>query len=109
LKSFEIFGLDDLLPLVANVRGDLFQIAAPDTLSNAAKPEITMIELKRFQPPPAKCLSSAFDFERASLALLAARQHRGTNTRSLSMASEWRDPATFRWDNHPQSGGRHHG
>jgi hypothetical protein len=101
--------LDHLLLLAANVLGDLFQIAAPDTLSNTAKPEITMIELKRFQPPSAKCLSSAFDFERASLALLAARQHRGTPTASLSLASEWRDPATFRRHNLSQSGGQHHG
>lgn len=31
-----------LLPRVANGWGDLFQIAAPDTLSNVAKPESSM-------------------------------------------------------------------
>jgi hypothetical protein len=33
------FWLDHLLPLAANGRGDLFQIAAPDTSSKAAKQE----------------------------------------------------------------------
>jgi hypothetical protein len=38
------------LPERRNSRGDLFQIAAPDGPSNAAKQEIKMTKLKKFQP-----------------------------------------------------------
>ncbi len=85
-----------LLPLVANGRGDLFRIAAPDTSSNAAKQEINMIKLKRFQLPVATCESTTFDFERASLALLARHQHRRVSVLSLPTSGEWRDPLIFR-------------
>ena len=93
-----------LLPLAANGRGDLFQIAAPDTLSNAAKQEIKMIELKRFQLPVATCQSNAFDFERASLALLSMHQTHRVTVRSLPVHSEWRDPVPYRCDTLVQQG-----
>ncbi len=55
-----------------------------------------MIKLKRFQLPVAKCRTTAFDFERASLALLARHQHRRAIALSLPMTREWRDPVTHR-------------
>jgi hypothetical protein len=98
-----------LLPLAANGRGDLFQIAAPDTLSNAAKQEIKMIELKRFQLPLATNQSNAFDFERASLALLSMHQHHRVTVRHLPVRSEWRDPVPFRCDTLVQQGEHRNG
>jgi hypothetical protein len=46
---------------------------------NAAKQEIKMIELRRFKLPVATPKLSAFDFERASLALLAQHKRRCVN------------------------------
>jgi hypothetical protein len=96
-----------LLPLAAKDRGDLFQIAAPDILSNAAKQEINMIELKRFQLSLATNQSNAFDFERASLALLSMHQHRRVTVQSLPVPSEWRDPVPFRCDKLPDMSSPH--
>ncbi len=103
------FWLDHQLLCVANGRGDLFQIAAPDTTSKAAKQEIKMIELKRFQLPLATCRSNPFDFERASLALLAKHKQRSTTNDGMPMAGEWRDPAVFRRDSMGRKGAHHHG
>jgi hypothetical protein len=100
--------LDHLLPLVANGWGDLFQIAVPDASSNAAKQEIKMIELKRFQLPLATRQSNAFDFERASLTLLSKHKHCGTVAIGLPMTPEWRDPANFRCENIDQQGAHHY-
>jgi hypothetical protein len=87
----------------------LFQIAAPDNTSKAAKQEIKMIELQRFQLPLATGRSNTFDFERASLALLAKHKHRRVGADSLKVTSEWRDPAIFRRDSIGQQGAHQHG
>lgn len=68
-----------------------------------------MIELKRFQLPVATCQSNAFDFERASLALLYIHQHRRVTVRSLPVHSEWRDPVPFRCDTLVQQGEHRNG
>jgi hypothetical protein len=86
----------------------LFQIAALDNLSNAAKPEIMMIELKRFQRQLATC-QPTFNFERASVALLARHQRRNACAHDLPMISEWRDPPAFRCNFVAQRGVSHHG
>jgi hypothetical protein len=89
--------LDHLPPAVANGWGDLFQIAAPDTLSKLAKQEIVMTELTQFQLRLIKRQSTAFDFERASLALLARHQrHHHSYAIHVPLRSEWRDPMVCR-------------
>ena len=75
LKALDLpFWLVRLLQTVAKGRGDLFQIAAPDTTSNAAKQEILMKELRKFSLLAATPRPQVFDFERASLVLLAGKQ-----------------------------------
>ena len=68
-----------------------------------------MIELKRFQLPVATCQSNAFDFERASLALLSMHQHRRVTVQSLPVHSEWRDPLPLRCDTLVQQGDHRNG
>ena len=63
-----------------------------------------MIELKRFQLTLATSQSNAFDFERASVALLSMHQHHRVTVRSLPVRSEWRDPLPFRGDTLVQQG-----
>jgi hypothetical protein len=77
-------------------RGDLFQIAAPDTLSNAAKQEISMTELTRFQRRLIKFQSPTFNFERASVALLSSFKKQHHLASSPAMDGESRNPLTFR-------------
>ena len=101
--------LDHLLPQVVNGRGDLFQIAAPDNSSKAAKQEIRMIELRKFQLPASAGRSRAFDFERASLALLTRHQHRRTKADSLPVRRFSRDPGSFLCDTIGEQGANHHG
>ena len=57
-----------------------------------------MTELARFRPAAAK-LQPHFVFERASLALIATWRERLATpvAADLSLASEWRDPAPFRF------------
>ncbi len=102
-------GLVHQLRHAANGRGDLFQIAAPDITSKAAKQEIRMIEIKRFQLPLATGRSNAFDFERASVALLAKHKHKRGGTDSLKVTGEWCDPMIFRRDGIVQQGAHQHG
>jgi hypothetical protein len=68
-----------------------------------------MIELRRFQLQEPKCQSNAFDFERASVALLSMHQHRGDIVLNLQMRSECRDPATFQQHAVVQQGVHRHG
>ena len=68
-----------------------------------------MIELQRFQLSLATGRSNTFDFERASLALLAKHKHRRVGADSLKVTSEWRDPAIFRRDSIGQQGAHQHG
>ena len=68
-----------------------------------------MIELKRFQLPFAKCRSITFDFERASLDLLAKHKHRRLDKDSLPMAGGWHDEATFQRHSMGLQGAHHHG
>ena len=68
-----------------------------------------MIELKRFQLPLAKCPSKTFDFERASLDLLAKHQHRRLDKDSLPMSGGWHDVATFQRHSMVLQGAHHHG
>jgi hypothetical protein len=68
-----------------------------------------MIELQRFQLPLATVRSNTFDFERASLALLAKHKHSRVGVDSLKVTSEWREPAIFRHDSIGQQGAHHHG
>jgi hypothetical protein len=77
-------------------RGDLFQIAAPDTLSNAAKQEISMIELVRFQRRLIQFQAPAFNFERASVALLSSFKKQHHLATGPAMDGESRNPLTFR-------------
>ena len=63
-----------------------------------------MIELKRFQLPLATNQSNAFDFERASLALLSMHQHHRVSVSCLPVRSEWRDSVPFRCDTLVQQG-----
>jgi hypothetical protein len=85
----------------------LFQIAAPDTLSNAAKQEISMTELTRFQRRLIKFQSPAFNFERASVALLSSFKLHRRLAPIPSMNSEWRDPPAFRIDGAALQGAHH--
>ena len=101
--------LDHLLPQVVNGWGDLFQIAAPDTSSKAAKQEIRMIKLRKFQLPASTGKSSAFDFERASLALLTRHQHPWTKADSLPVPRSSRDSAAFLCKTIGEQGANHHG
>jgi hypothetical protein len=89
--------LDHLPPVVANGWGDLHQIAAPDTLLKPAKQEIFMTELTQFQLRLIKSQSNAFNFERASVALLARHkcQHHSHEVH-VPLRSEWRDPTVCR-------------
>ena len=68
-----------------------------------------MIELQRFQLPLATGRSNTFDFERASLALLAKHKHRRVSTDNLKVTREWCAPATFRRDSIAQQGAHQHG
>ena len=68
-----------------------------------------MIELKRFQLPLAMGRSNVFDFERASVDLLAKHKHRRVGVDSLKVTSEWRDPEIFRRDSIGQQGAHQHG
>ena len=68
-----------------------------------------MIELQRFQLPLTTGRSNMFDFERASLALLAKHKHRRVGAYSLKVSSEWREPAIFRRDSIAQQGAQQHG
>ena len=68
-----------------------------------------MIELKRFKLPSAEGRSNAFDFERASVALLAKHKHKRGGTDSLKVPSEWCDPVIFRRDSIGQQGAHQHG
>ena len=101
--------LDHLLPQVVNGWGDLFQIAAPDNSSKAAKQEIRMIELRKFQLPASTGRSSAFDFERASLSLLTRHQHRRTKADSLPVPRSSSDSAAFLCETIDEQGANHHG
>jgi hypothetical protein len=85
----------------------LFQIAAPDMLSNAAKQEMVMSELTRFQIRQIRFQSPTFNFERASVALLSRlKQHRRFVT-VPPLGSEWRDPPGFRMDDAARQEVRH--
>lgn len=76
-----------------NDRVDLFPLAAPDRLVKAAKPEIDMTELKRFQPRLVQLRAVPFDFERASVRLLTQlQQPRRRRVTQTDLSSEWRDP-----------------
>lgn len=74
-----------------------------------------MTELTRFQRRLIPFQSPAFDFERASVALLSRlKQHRQVATPSFSVTfdvasvgSEWRDPPGFRMDAANRPGGHH--
>lgn len=67
-----------------------------------------MTKLARFARRLIKFQSPAFNFERASVALLASfKQHRRLAI-TPSMESEWRDPPAFRIDVTTRRG-THHG
>ena len=68
-----------------------------------------MIELRRFQLPLATRKSNAFDFERASLTLMAKHQHHGAVVVRAAKASVWLDPAPPRSKTDVQQGVNHHG
>ena len=68
-----------------------------------------MIELRRFKLPLAKRQFIAYDFERASVALLAQHKCRKPNEASVTLAREWSDPAALRMDCMSGQGGTHHG
>ena len=68
-----------------------------------------MIELGRFQLPLTTRRSNAFDFERASLALLAKHQSRGAVGSRRRTASEWREPMPPHSISIVQQGVNHHG
>lgn len=57
-----------------------------------------MTELTRFARRLIKFQSPAFNFERASVALLASFKQHGHLGIIPSMQSEWRDPPAFRID-----------
>ncbi len=74
-----------------------------------------MTELTRFQRRLIRFQSPAFNFERASVALLSSlKQHRFLVTKAsnsdsvtVSPGSEWRDPPVFRIDAVARTGARH--
>ena len=66
-----------------------------------------MTELTRFQRRLIKFQSPAFNFERASLALLTSFKRRPQIAFTVSMDSEWRDPPRFRIDSTARQGGHH--
>ena len=66
-----------------------------------------MTELTRFQLRLIQCQSPAFNFERASIALLASFKRRHHLALTVSMDSEWRDPAGWRIDATSRQGGHH--
>ena len=68
-----------------------------------------MIELKRFKLPLASGRSNTFDFERASLALLATHKYRPVGTLNLKVTTECLEPAIFRLDSIGQQGAHQHG
>jgi hypothetical protein len=68
-----------------------------------------MIELKRFQLPLATCRTNKFDFERASLALLAKHRNASVVADNLQLTTEWYDPTIFWHENIGSQGAHHHG
>ncbi len=70
-----------------------------------------MTELTRFQRRLIRFQSPAFNFERASVALLSSlKQHRCLVTKASNVDSrggEWRDPLAFRFDAAARTGVRH--
>jgi len=68
-----------------------------------------VIQPKRFQLLLVMSQAAAFDFERASLALLARHQHRGATAVSLPAGGEWRNLATLRANTNVRQGVHHHG
>ena len=68
-----------------------------------------MIELKRYQLRAPTCPSNAFDFERASVALLSTYQHRGAIALSLPIPTDWRGPVSFQNNTVIQQGVHRHG
>ena len=68
-----------------------------------------MIELKQFKLPLAECRSKTFDFERASLNLLAKHKPRRLDKDSFPIADGWYDEAKFQRHGMGQQGAHHHG
>jgi len=70
-----------------------------------------MRELARFQRRLNHCQSVAFNFERASVALLCRlRQNHHQDVTvpvSPTLGSEWRDPARYRLVHRPHEGAQH--
>ncbi len=67
-----------------------------------------MIELRKFQLRRVTCQSPMFNFEHASLALLARFKVTSQLAANLPIHSEWRDPVAFRHSS-TLRGVRHHG
>ncbi len=66
-----------------------------------------MTELTRFQRRLIKFQSPAFNFERASVALLSSFKLHRRLAPIPSMNSEWRDPPAFRIDGAALQGAHH--
>lgn len=78
-------------------RGDLIQIAAPDTTSTAAKQEYSMTELQRFRPRLARRQYVPFNFDRASIQLLFSLRFSQPGGPAVPLRSEWRDASHLCW------------
>lgn len=68
-----------------------------------------MIELKQFRLGAVASQSNAFDFERASVALLARHKPHRTVAASVVLPLDWREPVSFRGTAAAQQGAHHHG
>ena len=68
-----------------------------------------MIELKQFRLGAVAPQSNAFDFERASVALLARYKPNRATAASGVLAREWRDLLNFRGNATVQQGVQDHG
>ncbi len=66
-----------------------------------------MTELTRFQRRLIKFQSAAFNFERASVALLSSFKEHRHLVPIPSMNSEWCDPPAFRMDGATRQGAHH--
>ena len=66
-----------------------------------------MIELRKFQLRRVTCQSPVFNFEHASLALVARFKVTSQLAANLPLHSEWRDPVAFRRNSTLQGAHRH--
>jgi hypothetical protein len=99
-------GISDSTGLAARQKwkrlGGFVPDCCPRHLSNAAKQEIFMNQLGKFQLRLLTGPPTSIDFEDDSVALVARLQVKGHVAPDVPIRSEWRDPIALRHSSHVQ-------